>query len=259
MLSEKNLEDLKEEWSRKQEEYKLRVEENDLTDLLAGWKYVGGLDISFIVGDDTNACACYVILDRGLNIVYQDVKMVKLSAPYVPGFLAFRESEFLLDLISKQQTDSPCLTPDVLIVDGNGVLHPRYCGIGCHVGVDTNIPTIGVAKNLHQIQEFGHEFSRDFVKENFPKLTKAGEFLPLTTSGGRRIGAVVKTRDECKNGVFVSVGSGISLDTSISLVRAVSLHRVPEPTRQADIVSREFLRLHHPTLRQKQSQKKTHL
>ena len=54
MLSEKNLEDLKEEWSRKQEEYKLRVEENDLTDLLAGWKYVGGLDISFIVGD----CFC---------------------------------------------------------------------------------------------------------------------------------------------------------------------------------------------------------
>jgi len=258
MLDEKSLEDLKEDWTRKQEEYKFRVDENDSTDFPASWRYVGGLDISFIVDDDVNACACYVILDRRLNIVYQDIKMVQLTAPYVPGFLAFRESQFLLDLISKQRTETPRLTPDVLMVDGNGVLHPRYCGIGCHIGVDTNIPTIGVAKNLHQIEQFGQEFSRDFVKENFSKLTKAGEFLPLTTTEGRRIGAVVKTREDCKNGVFVSVGSGISLDTSISFVTAVSLHRVPEPTRQADIIGREFLRLHHPTNRQKQKQKKIH-
>ena len=62
-----------------------------------------GLDISFIVGDEMNACACFVILNRQLELVYQDVQMVKLTAPYVPGFLAFREAQFLIDLISKQR------------------------------------------------------------------------------------------------------------------------------------------------------------
>ena len=62
-----------------------------------------GLDISFIVGDETNACACYVILNRQLEVVYQDVQMVTMTAPYVPGFLAFREAQFLSDLISKQR------------------------------------------------------------------------------------------------------------------------------------------------------------
>ena len=261
MLSDSStsLDYLKETWTRQQEEYKLRIEENDLTDFSSNWRYVGGLDISFIVGDDVNACACYVILDASLNIVYKDVKMVQLTVPYVPGFLAFRESQFLLDLISKQKKETPNFTPDVLIVDGNGILHPRHCGIGCHIGVDSGIPTIGVAKNLHQIEEFGPEFTRDFVRDKFSKLTKAGEFLPLSTREGRTLGAVVKTRDECKNGVFVSVGSGVSLSSSISFVREVSRHRIPEPTRQADIVSREFLRLHHPTDRQRRRQKNDEL
>ena len=256
MLNPDGLDDLKELWREKQEQYKLKVMENDLTDFTTSWRYVGGLDISFIVGDEVNACACYVILDISLQIVYKDIKMVKMTAPYVPGFLAFRESEFLLELISKQRGEMPDITPDVLIVDGNGILHPRFCGIACHIGVDTNIPTIGVAKNLHQIDEFGPEFNRDSVKAKFSKLTQSGDFLPLSTSEGRTLGAVVKTVDDCKNGVFVSVGSGASLGSSVKFVTGVSRYRVPEPTRQADIVSREFLRLNHPTDRQKQDQKK---
>ena len=256
MLNPDSLDVLKELWIEKQEQYKLKVVENDLTDFTTNWRYVGGLDISFIVGDEVNACACYVILDTSLQIVYKDLQMVQMTAPYVPGFLAFRESEFLLELISKQRQEMPDITPDVLIVDGNGILHPRFCGLGCHIGVDTNIPTIGVAKNLHQIEELGPEFNRDFVKDKFSKLTQPGNFLQLSTSEGRTLGAAVKTVDGCKNGVFVSIGSGVSLDSSIRFVTRVSRHRIPEPTRQADILSREFLRLNHPTDRQKQKQKK---
>ena len=256
MLNPDSLDALKELWMEKQEQYKQKVVENDLTDFTTNWRHVGGLDISFIVGDEVNACACYVILDNSLQIVYKDLKMVQMTAPYLPGFLAFRESEFLLELISKQRQEMPDITPDVLIVDGNGILHPRFCGLGCHIGVDTNIPTIGVAKNLHQIEELGPEFNRDFVKDKFSQLTQPGNFLPLSTSEGRRLGAAVKTVDGCKNGVFVSIGSGVSLDSSIRFVTRVSRHRIPEPTRQADILSREFLRLNHPTDRQKQKRKK---
>ena len=75
----------------------------------------------------------------------------------------------------------PELTPDILMVDGNGLLHPRQCGIACHIGVETSIPTLGVAKNLHQIQEFGQEFTRENVRQRFESLTELENFLTLKT------------------------------------------------------------------------------
>ena len=75
----------------------------------------------------------------------------------------------------------PELTPGILMVDGNGLLHPRQCGIACHIGVETNIPTLGVAKNLHQIQEFGQEFTRENVRQRFESLTELENFLTLKT------------------------------------------------------------------------------
>ena len=73
MSNPESLDNLKEIWIEKQKQYKLKVVENDLTDFTTSWRYVGGLDISFIVGDEVNACACYVILDRSLQIVYKDI------------------------------------------------------------------------------------------------------------------------------------------------------------------------------------------
>ena len=55
------------------------------------------------VGDDTNACACYVVLDSNLQLVYHVCHMVRLAAPYIPGFLAFREAEFLCSLGMAQE------------------------------------------------------------------------------------------------------------------------------------------------------------
>ena len=75
----------------------------------------------------------------------------------------------------------PELTPDILMVDGNGLLHPRQCGIACHIGVETSIPTLGVAKNLHQIQEFGQEFTRENVRQRFESLTDQDKYRPDRT------------------------------------------------------------------------------
>ena len=140
-------------------------------------------------------------------------------------------------------------------MDGNGVLHPRQCGIACHIGVDTGLPTVGVAKNLHQIQEYGDQFTRESVKHRLSKLSQAGQHITLATAEGKILGAALKTSAESSNPVFVSVGSGLSLASALELVSKVSRYRIPEPTRQADMISREFLRLNHPTERQKQPQK----
>ena len=319
-----DLEVLKSEWLKTQDEYIARTVEGDdddhEEDLLSGTKLFGGLDISFIVGDDVNACAGYVVVDASdaqkLRVVYQDLQMVQMTAPYIPGFLAFREADCLIELVNKQRRLRPELTPGVLMVDGNGILHPRWvvfqrdskskiflkllcfiyftdehkcndisiwcrcCGVACHIGLDTGLPTIGVAKNLHQIQEFGPQFNRDNVRERFEQLSCPGEYIELATDKvrtkgklssllsrtplmatavshlqGRVLGAAMKTSSESHNPVYVSVGSGLRLTTATTLVARVCRVRIPEPTRQADILTREFLRLNHPTDRQKQPKK----
>lgn len=252
------IECMKSEWIQEQCEIRKKIVELDMCPRLTegDWRYIGGLDISFIVGDDINAAACYVIIDRDLQIVYQDVTMVQMTAPYIPGFLAFREANFLIDLVKRQRREAPCITPEIIFVDGNGLLHPRQVGVACHIGVITGLPTVGVAKNLHQIQEFGPEFTRESVRSRLNSVTMTGEYITLSTEKGRTLGAAVKTSSDSNNPVFVSVGSGLSLKTGIKIVNQVSRYRIPEPTRQADIISREYLRKHHPIEKQIQQGKK---
>lgn len=75
-------------------------------------------------------------------------RMVRLTAPYIPGFLAFRECEFLVALLDELRGSRPDLVPQLLFVDGNGVLHPRGFGLAAHLGVLAGIPSIGIGKNL---------------------------------------------------------------------------------------------------------------
>lgn len=250
-----NLEELKEQWTL--EQLKLSKQVSQVDESPVNVNLFGGLDISFIEGDPVNACACYVVIDKELKVVYQDVSMVKLTTPYIPSFLGFREADIFKEMVSRQQSKEPTVTPEVLMVDGNGLLHPRCCGTACHVGLATRLPTVGVAKNLHLIEDLGLEGGKGEaakkLKETFRGVQAVGHQVPLVTQTGRILGAAVKTSVDSKNPVFVSVGNGISLKTAVSLVTAVSRHRIPEPIRQADFLSREYLRLHHPSPRQVQT------
>ena len=69
--------------------------------------------------------------------------------PYIPGFLAYREVEPIVDLIQNQIKLNPEITPNFIMVDGNGMLHARKFGLACHVGVLTDISTIGISKNYY--------------------------------------------------------------------------------------------------------------
>lgn len=89
-------------------------------------KYVGGVDLSFSKDDPSVACGTLVVLDiANLNVLYQDSSVVKLHIPYIPGFLAFREAPVLLELLKKMKTSASPFYPQLLMVDGNGILHPR--------------------------------------------------------------------------------------------------------------------------------------
>lgn len=93
--------------------------------------------------------AVYVVIDsRTMEVVYRDHEYFDLTVPYIPTFLAFREIDPIERLVSKQRQTDPNVTPTAILVDGNGVLHPRRAGIACFVGTRLAIPTIGIGKSL---------------------------------------------------------------------------------------------------------------
>uniref|UniRef100_A0A8C7PDP5 Endonuclease V n=1 Tax=Oncorhynchus mykiss TaxID=8022 RepID=A0A8C7PDP5_ONCMY len=156
--------------------------------------------------------------------------MVTLTAPYISGFLAFRETPYLLEALQRLETTQPSLLPQV-----------RF-GLACHLGVLSGLPCIGVAKNLLQVQ--GVE-KNEKHQSQIASLQKGGESFPLTSDSGKVLGKVRLTRtftashtnalrssDSSTKPVYVSVGHKISLDTALRLTHSCCRYRVPEPIRQ---------------------------
>ncbi|XP_018450423.2 uncharacterized protein LOC108821928 isoform X2 [Raphanus sativus] len=205
-------------------------------------KYVGGVDISFSKDDSSVACACLVVLEiPSLRVVHNDLSLLRLNVPYVPGFLAFREAPVLLKILEKMRDDQHPFFPQVLMVDGNGILHPRGFGLACHLGVLAHIPTIGVGKNLHHVDGLDHsEVRRLFqLKENEDERV-----FKLVGYSGFTWGVGFRPTLSSLKPIYVSVGHRISLDSAVEAVKMTCKYRVPEPIRQADIRSRAYLQKH---------------
>jgi len=112
-------------------------------------RLVGGLDMSLSKKDEELMCGVLVVCEfPSMKIVYEDFQFYKIDVPYVPGFLAYRELPALQPLLEKLKKNKPELLPQVMLVDGNGILHPREFGLACHLGVVSNIPSIGVGKTV---------------------------------------------------------------------------------------------------------------
>ena len=174
-------------------------------------KLVAGADVSYR-GDV--AKAVFVVM-KGLEVLEQVVVHESVPFPYIPGLLSFREIPPLLSAWRKLKT-----APDVIIVDGQGVAHPRRFGIASHLGLVLGVPTIGCAKSR-------------LCGEHEEPGPKRGDWTPLTHQG-ERVGAALRTRDGC-NVVYVSTGHRVALESAISVVLACApRYRLPEPQRLAD-------------------------
>ncbi|KAK4853694.1 hypothetical protein QYF36_013105 [Acer negundo] len=205
-------------------------------------KYVGGVDISFSKEDPSIACGCLIVLQlKTLQIVYQDLCLLRLQVPYVPGFLAFREAPVLLQLLDNMKKNDNPFYPQVLLVDGNGLLHPRGFGLACHLGVLANLPTIGIGKNLHHVDGLTHSTVRQLLQA---KENSNGNIITLTGASGFTWGVAMKSTEDTLKPIFISIGHRISLDSAIMIVKMTCKFRVPEPIRQADIRSRDYLQKH---------------
>ncbi|XP_070250232.1 endonuclease V isoform X3 [Myotis yumanensis] len=104
-------------WKREQALLKARVVDQDTEawqrdPAFAGLQRVGGVDVSFVKGDSVRACASLVVLSYPeLEVLYEDSRLVHLTAPYLSGFLAFREVPFLVDAVRRLQEKEPSLMP----------------------------------------------------------------------------------------------------------------------------------------------------
>lgn len=177
---------------------------------------VGGMDLTFekLKKNPTRAWASLVILElETLRVLYKKVIEGYVDFPYIPTFLAFRELPLLLELYESSEFKA-----DVYFIDGQGVAHPRGCGIASHFGVVTGEVSVGVAK------------TRLFGSFEEPKQERGS--ISHLTHNTRIIGAVVRTRERVKP-VFVSVGHRISLKSAVKLILKTSRYRIPEPTRLA--------------------------
>lgn len=110
------------------------------------------MDLSFFKHAKNVACSYFVILSYpDLKVIYEDYEFVELDVPYIPGFLAYREAPHLMALYNKLKQKKPELLPQIILFDGNGILHCNGCGLASHMGVLLDLPTIGVSKTMFYV------------------------------------------------------------------------------------------------------------
>lgn len=158
-----------------------------------------------------------------LEIVEQQIAVVDITFPYVPGFLSFREAPACLAVLQRLST-----APELILVDGQGLAHPRSFGLACHVGIESEIPTIGVAKSI-------------LVGHHGALGTERGSVADLVHRG-KIVGVALRTRADVAP-LYVSVGHRITLPECVDWVlRTTTRYRLPEPSRQAHRLASEAAR-----------------
>jgi deoxyribonuclease V len=186
----------------------------ETADRLGPVRQVAGIDVGFEDEGATTRAAVAVLSFPDLTLVDTAVVRAPTRFPYVPGLLTFREGPAVLRALHKL-----AVSPDLILYDGQGMAHPRRFGIASHIGVLTDIPSVGVAK------------TRLVGTFREPPDHKGG--WSALMDHNETIGAVLRTRQGVKP-LFVSVGHRVCLTTAIRFVMAcVTRFRLPETTRWA--------------------------
>eukprot|EP00172_Hildenbrandia_rubra_P002321 Plantae.Rhodophyta-Hildenbrandia_rubra.ctg30896.p1 GENE.Plantae.Rhodophyta-Hildenbrandia_rubra.ctg30896~~Plantae.Rhodophyta-Hildenbrandia_rubra.ctg30896.p1 ORF type:complete len:255 (+),score=35.08 Plantae.Rhodophyta-Hildenbrandia_rubra.ctg30896:151-915(+) len=196
---------------------------------------IAGADISFSTADETEAVVTLTIHSYpSLKLCYSRSKRIKMTVPYEPGYLAFRETPAIVDMVHKIPHG---IVPDVLLVDGNGWLHERRAGLACQVGVELGMVCIGVSKTFYNIDDLQEKDVRQMV-ENMSKRSQSY----VVESSGEKLCVALLTGNAKKKPIYVSVGHMIDLETAAKVVKGCCTYRIPEPIRSADQHSRIALR-----------------
>jgi deoxyribonuclease V len=174
-------------------------------------RFIAGVDISAGKRGEMATGAVVVLNYPELRVVETKVAQDKLELPYIPGLLSFRESPLTLAACQKLT-----ITPDLILVDGQGIAHPRRLGLASHLGLFLNTPTI-----------CGNHEAPGAEPSSYAEVADRGEI----------IGAALRTKLRVKP-VYVSIGHKVDLQTAIYWVmNCCRGYRLPEPTRLAHLAA----------------------
>lgn len=180
-------------------------------------KTIAGADISFNKFEPTVYAGIVVLSFPEMEVIEEVGVVSETRFPYVPGLLSFRETPSVLEAWSQLKTE-----PDALMLDGQGLAHPRRVGIACHVGLLIERPTLGCAKSV-------------LVGQYEEPSKERGAWTELIHKG-EVVGAAVRTKKNVQP-IFVSPGHLIDLEGAIDLtLRSDGGYRQPEPTRRAHLL-----------------------
>ncbi|TXS65122.1 endonuclease V [Streptomyces sp. sk2.1] len=184
---------------------------------------VTGVDVAYDDERDVVVAAAVVLDGATFEVLAETTAVGRVTFPYVPGLLAFREIPTVLAALESLPVD-----PGLVVCDGYGLAHPRRFGLASHLGVLTGLPAIGVAKN---------PFTFSYEQPG----PHRGDWSPLL-DGEEEVGRALRTQDGVKP-VFVSVGHRVGLDNACAhTLRLARDFRQPETTRRADALCRKALR-----------------
>jgi deoxyribonuclease V len=177
-------------------------------------KLIAGLDCAFTKDAQIIIAAAVVIKLPDFDLIETTTASRKVTFPYIPGLLSFREAPACIAAAEKLKKQ-----PDLFLVDGQGIAHPRRLGLAAHLGLLFDRPTIGCAKS---------RLTGTFKEPPLEKGTYS-----LLKDKKETIGVVLRTRAKVKP-VFVSVGNKCTLKDAIKItLRCAARYRLPEPTRLA--------------------------
>lgn len=204
----------------------------ELTNKVDYISLLGGIDASYSQKEkkDVGYASLY-LEDREERLEEKETTVTirqEVPFPYIPTYLAFRELPLFLQAL-KQAKKEYDLQPDLLLVDGNGYLHPKKFGLACHLGVKAGLPTIGVSKSLlcgQQERQVNHNQKKSAVKDK----------------DGNKIGYAFISSQRAKKPIYISPGHLIDFKRSLDIVQENCQYKIPRPIRQAHLLANQVRR-----------------
>ncbi|MCE9561079.1 MAG: endonuclease V [Planctomycetes bacterium] len=193
----------------------------DVSPALGNFDIVAGCDIAYHLTEPILYAAVVCVRTSDRTVVETHTVTQEVTFPYIPGLLSFREIPALLRAFGELRHP-----PDAVMLDGQGIAHPRRFGLACHLGLWLDLPCLGCAKSW---------LTGDYDEPG----TQAGDIAPLTV-GGSEVGVVLRSATGA-NPVFVSPGHKLDIASAVAVVRAtLSGYRHPTPTREAHMAANQL-------------------
>jgi len=193
---------------------------------------LGGIDASYEQKQTKDMGYVALYLEDKQKRLNNEEKTITIERevdfPYIPTYLAFRELPLFLQVLNKARADYG-LKPDLLLVDGNGLLHPDKFGLACHLGVEASIPTIGVSKSL-------------LCGRLEAEITEDQRQTVIRDVNNHQLGHALLSSNRASKPIYISPGHLTDFDQALTIVKNNCQYKIPRPIRQAHLAANELRR-----------------